>query len=233
VANQQIVVRQIELPRIEDPDELDAAVRFQAAEAVPMPLDEAVLDSVMLSPAISPDGISQMRVMVVAARRTMVEMLVEAARSAGLKPVGVDLDSFALIRALAMPDPPSDSAVVHCHLAGIVNLAIAVGEDCLFTRPLATDWAGAGLDIAPALAEEVRLSVDAYSLSPDARPVTTVSLSGPGAELEGLADQLKEATGLEVSVAPPLGMIAPLGLPPGEDPRRYTVATGLALGAAA
>ena len=34
VANQQIVVRQIELPRIEDDKDLEAAVRFQAAEAI-------------------------------------------------------------------------------------------------------------------------------------------------------------------------------------------------------
>ena len=44
VTNQQIVVRVIDLPRIEDPKQRDAAVRFQAAEAIAMPLDEAVLD---------------------------------------------------------------------------------------------------------------------------------------------------------------------------------------------
>ena len=44
VANQQIVVRQLEMPLIEDDAERDAAVRFQAAEAIAMPLDEAILD---------------------------------------------------------------------------------------------------------------------------------------------------------------------------------------------
>src|SRR3712207_827737 len=44
VANQQILVRQLDLPRIDDPRELEKAVRFQAAEAIAMPLDEAVLD---------------------------------------------------------------------------------------------------------------------------------------------------------------------------------------------
>ena len=44
VANQQIVVRVVELPRIEDEKQRDAAVRFQASEAIAMPLDEAVLD---------------------------------------------------------------------------------------------------------------------------------------------------------------------------------------------
>src|ERR687891_55437 len=44
VANQQIVVRVVELPRIEDEKQRDAAVRFQAAEAIAMPLDEAGMD---------------------------------------------------------------------------------------------------------------------------------------------------------------------------------------------
>ena len=44
VANQRIVVRTIDLPQIEDRKELDAAVRFQAQEHIPMPLEQAVLD---------------------------------------------------------------------------------------------------------------------------------------------------------------------------------------------
>src|SRR5947209_20288393 len=44
IANQQIAVRSLDIPPIEDADERAAAVRFQASEAVAMPLDEAVLD---------------------------------------------------------------------------------------------------------------------------------------------------------------------------------------------
>ena len=44
VASQKIAVRVIELPAIENEQELDAAVRFQAQEELPMPLEQAVLD---------------------------------------------------------------------------------------------------------------------------------------------------------------------------------------------
>ena len=44
IANQRVVVRTLRLPAIEDPKELDAAVRFQAQEQIPMPIDQAVLD---------------------------------------------------------------------------------------------------------------------------------------------------------------------------------------------
>ena len=78
VANQQIVVRVIELPRIEDEKQRDAAVRFQAAEAIAMPLDEAVLDHQVAGYTEAPDGSPRMQVVVVAARRSMVEALLEA-----------------------------------------------------------------------------------------------------------------------------------------------------------
>src|SRR3954453_16299469 len=101
VSNQQIVVRVVELPRIEDAKQGDAAVRFQAAEAIAMPLDEAVLDHQVAGFTEAPDGTQRMQVVLVAARRSMLEALLEAAKQAGLKPAGVDLDAFALVRTLA------------------------------------------------------------------------------------------------------------------------------------
>src|SRR5215211_6813599 len=141
VSNQQIVVRVIELPRIEDEKQRDAAVRFQAAEAIAMPLDEAVLDHQVAGYSEAPDGSPRMQVVVVAARRSMVEALLEAAKKAGLKPDGVDLDAFALVRMFAASaGEPDETARVYCHLGGVSNLAIAVGTTCLFTRPLSAVW---------------------------------------------------------------------------------------------
>ena len=44
IANQKVAVRSIRLPRIENRDELEAAIRFSAQDHIPMPLDRAVLD---------------------------------------------------------------------------------------------------------------------------------------------------------------------------------------------
>ena len=118
VSNQQIVVRVVELPRIEDEKQRDAAVRFQAAEAIAMPLDEAVLDHQVAGYTEAPDGTPRMQVVLVAARRSMVEALLEAAKAAGLKPQSIDLDAFALVRTLAAAngDQPEEAARVYCHL---------------------------------------------------------------------------------------------------------------------
>jgi type IV pilus assembly protein PilM len=232
VANQQIVVRVVELPRIEDEKQRDAAVRFQAAEAIAMPLDEAVLDHQLAGFAEAPDGTPRMQVVVVAARRSMVETLLEAVKSAGLKADGVDLDAFALVRTLAVNGHGSDEAArVFCHLGGVTNLAVAVGSACYFTRPLAAVWDEE--DSGSRLADEIRLSIDYYMTQPQAKPVGEVVLSGPGSSDVQLVESLGIHLGMPVEVAPPLGVIDGSALGAGEDPHRYTVAAGLSLGAAA
>ena len=85
VANQKIVVRAIELPYLEDGKELDAAVRFQAQDQLPMPLEHAVLDYQPLAVVKTDDGRRQ-RVLLVAARRDMIERVLAALRGAGLRP---------------------------------------------------------------------------------------------------------------------------------------------------
>jgi type IV pilus assembly protein PilM len=231
VTNQQIVVRVIDLPRIEDEKQREAAVRFQAADAIAMPLNEAVLDHQVAGYSEGHDGSARMQVVVVAARRKMIEALVEAVKSAGLKPEGIDLDAFALVRALATKgaDANDEAARVYCHFGGVTNLAVAVGTTCFFTRPLSAIWDED--DAGARLADEIRLSIDYYMTQAQAKPVGEVVLSGPGSGNEQLVEDLGLHLGLPVAVAAPLGGLDSTEV--ADDPRRYTVAAGLSLGAAA
>jgi type IV pilus assembly protein PilM len=232
VANQQIVLRVVELPRIENEKEREAAVRFQAAEAIAMPLDDAVLDHQVAGFTDSPDGAPRMQVVLVAARRSMVQKLLDAVKHAGLKPAGIDLDAFALVRMLADEgEGDLESARVYCHLGGVSNLAVAVGSTCFFTRPLSAVWSDD--DAGPRLADEIRLSIDYYMAQPQARPVGEVVLSGPGSREQELVSGLEVELGLPLSVAAPLGALDATAIGADEDPHRYTVAAGLSLGAAA
>jgi type IV pilus assembly protein PilM len=233
VANQQIAVRSLDIPPIEDDDERAAAVRFQASEAVAMPLDEAILDYQVIGQATTPEGAGSMRVIVVAAREPMIMRLVDAVRGAGLRPEGIDLSAFALMRIIAPENEPDPApARVYCHLAGVTNLAVGVGNTCVFTRPLATVWDGGSAEFTSMLAEEIRLSMDYYMGQPDARQVSEVLLSGPGSQRPGLVEQVAGLVGLPVTAAQPLGRLGAASLRMGDDPSRYTVAAGLALGGA-
>ncbi len=135
IANQRIVMRQIELPPILDPKELDSAVRFQAQDEIPMPIESVVLDYHALGVTQTEAG-ARMRVLLVAARRDMVERVLLAARQAGLRPEGVDLAAFGMIRALRPLDIPEGERVLYLSVGGLTNLAIANGATCEFTRAI-------------------------------------------------------------------------------------------------
>jgi type IV pilus assembly protein PilM len=133
VANQRTVLRTLELPPVTDRKDLAAAVSFQAQDQVPMPLSNAVLDFHPLGIIDTPAGPRQ-RVVLVAAQRDMVQRLLAAVRDAGLRPEGVDLSAFALIRALYRPDPEHAGRVLYLNVDGLTNMAIAEGTTCRFTR---------------------------------------------------------------------------------------------------
>lgn len=130
VANQRIVVRTVDMPPLTDAKELAAAVRFNAQEHIAMPLEQAVLEHQSLGVVDTPDG-PRARVVLVAARRDMVERLYAAARQAGLRPAGIDLSAFAMIRALHRG---AEGATLYVSIAGMTNLALAEGTTCVFTR---------------------------------------------------------------------------------------------------
>src|SRR3712207_3988828 len=174
VANQRIVVRTLELPPVETAKELDAVVRFHAQDELPMRLDEAVLDFHALGIVETPEGPKQ-RVVLVAARRTLIESVVAAARAAGLRPEGIDLSAFAMVRALSDGAP---APTLFLAVGGLTNLAIAEAGNVLFTRV-----SGSGLEgMAGVLAERRGLDID------EARQLLlTVGVDGPiepGAEEE-------------------------------------------------
>jgi type IV pilus assembly protein PilM len=236
VANQQIAVRSMEMPAIEDATERAAAVRFQASEAIAMPLDEAVLDYQILGSRTGPQGTDLLNIIVVAAREPMIMRLVDAVRGAGLRPEFIDLSAFALVRALAPLGTTANApARVYVHLATLTNLAVAIGEDCVFTRPLATVWDGGSSEFVTALSEEIRLSIDYYQGQGDTRSVGDVVISGPGARREGMAQEIAPLVGYDVVVAPPLGRFESWAslIPAGDDASRFTVALGLAIASAA
>lgn len=196
IGNQRLVVRMMRLPAIEDPKEMEAAVRFQAQEQVPMPLDQAVLEHQVVGGVPAEEGGSaQVDVVVAAARREMVSSFVDPIRRAGLEPVGIDLAAFGMIRALAgyvagVGEPTgaeaaaSHGAVLYCSLGDITNLAVARGRACLFTRV-----SHVGLEaISDRLAGERGLSAEHSS-----QWLSYVGLEAPVEQLEGDAETVADA----------------------------------------
>jgi type IV pilus assembly protein PilM len=184
VANQRTVLRTLEMPPLPEGKELATAVRFQAEDQIPMPLESAVLDYQTLGIVDTPAGQRQ-RVVVVAAQKDMVEKLMAAVRGAGLRPEGVDLSAFALIRSLHRPGA-HEGRVLYLNVGGLTNMAIADGTDCRFRRV-----AAGGLEsMATAIAErnaiplaQARDLLAAVDLSPEpAAPIAPEPAAPPTVE---------------------------------------------------
>jgi type IV pilus assembly protein PilM len=102
VGNQRVVVREVTVPSI-PPKELRQSLPFQVGELIPIPMEDAVLDFDVLEEFDQDEG-RMVRLLVVAAQREMVDTLVQTAVSAKLRPIGVDLVPFALVRAVGTSD---------------------------------------------------------------------------------------------------------------------------------
>jgi type IV pilus assembly protein PilM len=118
VANQKVVVRQVDLPWM-PLDDLKKSLGFQVQDFVPMPVEQAVLDFHPLEEVSNAEGGRMIRGLLVAASRDMVMNSVLAVQKAGLVPTMVDLSSFAVLRSLARPD--------HLGLDGQVEALVDVG----------------------------------------------------------------------------------------------------------
>jgi type IV pilus assembly protein PilM len=184
IANNRIGVRIFDIAGINDVKQLENAVRFRAHEALPIPIEEAVIDWQVLEEREEDDGTITRRIMLIVAYRELLDRYVEACKKAGIRLVGIDLEAFALLRAIAEPLP------VEAGAASAAIVVVAVGHDrstfavsdgrvCEFTRVL--DWGGATLDVA--IARELDIAPS------EAEPVKrTLSLTHEDTP-EGLTDE--------------------------------------------
>jgi type IV pilus assembly protein PilM len=137
VANQQVVVRQVDLPYLPE-DELRASLPFQVQEYIPIPIEQTTLDCSILEHFENSDGQRFSRVLVVAAQTEMVNSILSVVKAAKLQPVLLDLDAFAMLRALAPQDALEDGRgeLLIGIGASVTNIVIHQGGIPRFVRVL-------------------------------------------------------------------------------------------------
>jgi type IV pilus assembly protein PilM len=180
IASNRIGVRTFEIGGITDPKQLENAIRFRAQETLPIPLEEAVLDYHVLGQSVDEDGAQTHRVLLVVAYRDLVDRYVAACKKAGIKLAGIDLEAFALLRALGdRPTNAGNAAIVVVTVGSERStLAVSNGETCEFTRVI--EWGGQNLNVAIARAMDIAPS--------EAEPVKlSLSLLAPAETMEGIS----------------------------------------------
>ena len=155
VANQQVVVREVDLPYLPEA-ELRKSLDFQVQDYIPIPVEQAVLDFHVLAEH-EVDGNRLSKILLVAAARGMVDSVVAAARQARLQPMLLDLDAFAMLRSLSRPDAVlagGEGELLVDAGAAVTNLVVHEAGIPRFVRILLMG----GKDVTDAVAERMGIS---------------------------------------------------------------------------
>ncbi len=119
VSGRAVIVKKIQMDKMSD-EEAGDAIQWEAEQHIPFDIDDVSLDFQVLNREMHPE---KMDVLLVAAKREMVEARSELIRAAGLNPTIIDIDSFAVQNAFERNYEPPD---------GTVNLLLNVG--CFVTN---------------------------------------------------------------------------------------------------
>jgi type IV pilus assembly protein PilM len=136
ISGHSVIVKKIALPAMPD-DELEEQVKLAAEQYIPFDINEVNLDFHVLNPLEqSEDGQSQMSVLLVAAKKEKVNELAELVKGAGLTPVVLDVDAFAIENMYGINyavSPEEVTTLVNIG-ASVMNVNILKGTTSLFTR---------------------------------------------------------------------------------------------------
>jgi type IV pilus assembly protein PilM len=136
VSGESIIVRYIQLPDMPE-SELQSALRWEAEEYIPFRIEDVNLDSVVLGRSEAA-GATKVDVLLVSAKKDMVEQHLDIVRETGLNPMVLDVDSFAFLNCYEFnhdPAPSEVAALVNIG-AGITNINIYVGGVSRFSRDI-------------------------------------------------------------------------------------------------
>jgi type IV pilus assembly protein PilM len=136
VANQQVVVRQLDLPYLPE-DELRESLPFQVQDYIPIPIEQATLDCSVLEHFENADRRPLQPVLVVAAQTRHGQHPPRRGPRREARAGALDLDAFAMLRSLAPEDVVGDrGASCHRHrLVGHEHRRPRAGHPPLRARP--------------------------------------------------------------------------------------------------
>lgn len=255
VSNQSVLVRHITIPNVPS-SKLNNVVAFQAQEHLPISLESVVMDYMVLGDTVGADAAEGgLEVLLVAARKEMLDRFVEALNIARLEPVDIDASSMVLVSLL-----PPKALAMNLMLVNVANglnniLVSAKGKPRLARLGLAkindlADSLGCSLDDTfkfssgddrsssvltgwlDNLAVEIRSSLTYYLDQPGSSPVEGVLLSGSGALCQGISRHLEDYLDLPVRIFNPLKEYSPAKrrlVRSDLEAVEYTVSAGLAV----
>ncbi len=225
VSNQGVLVRYATIPKVPK-EKLDGMIRFYAQEHMPIPLESVVLGYQVVGER-EDEGKNVLEVLLVAARRDMLNGFLEALTVAGLEPADIDVSTLGLMRIL--PPAAMDRTVAVINVAyGLSSILIAANGGPRLARQVSTKIkdlsAGLNLSLDRIIAEgigslelnteiinpwlnnlisETRSSLTYYQNQANTAEVEAIIFNGSGALIKGIAPKIEEVLRLPVRILNP------------------------------
>jgi type IV pilus assembly protein PilM len=136
VSGHSVIVKKVSLPAMTR-EELDEQIRWEAEQYIPFDVNEVNLDFQILGGG-NDDG--QMEVLLVAAKKDLIDDYVQVIHEAGLVPVAIDVAAFAVENAYeANYDASGGKTIALVNVgAQVVNINIVSNGVPCFTRDITT-----------------------------------------------------------------------------------------------
>jgi len=134
VGGRDVIIKKISIERVKE-QQARELMRWEAEQHVPFDMESVELDFQILDP--DGDGV-EMSVLLVAAKRELIESKVRVLTDAGLQPMIMDVDAFALHNAFEVNHPDAMNGVVGLLNIGhdVANINILDDGVPLLTRDL-------------------------------------------------------------------------------------------------
>ena len=113
VGGRDVIIKKIQIERVKE-QQARELMRWEAEQHVPFDMESVELDFQILDP--NAEGL-EMQVLLVAAKRELIEAKLRVLTDAGLVPAVVDVDAFALHNAFEINHPDAMNGVV-----GLINI---------------------------------------------------------------------------------------------------------------
>jgi type IV pilus assembly protein PilM len=138
ISGHAVIIKKISLPPMPD-EELEGQVRLAAEQYIPFDINEVNIDfSVLPSSETGGDTQGEMSIILVAAKKDKINELTELVKGAGLFPIVMDVDAFAIenMHAINYPVSQEDTTALVNIGASVMNINIVRGGTSLFTRDI-------------------------------------------------------------------------------------------------
>lgn len=252
ISNQDVLLRFAFFPKV-PPDKQNNMIKFQAQDFLPIPINEVELDYMVLG-EISGEHGAMLHVLLVAARKAMINEFVNAINAADLNIIDIDASNLALMRllpgnernkAVAVISMTNEQTGVIILKNGIPGLARVVMmnsynkgvERSLDDAEAYSQIAASGEEQESALINltllgEIKSSIAYFQNQTQNTTVEKVFLCGNVGGKKGVLGELHESLGLSVEMIDPLRMVGKNSLGkkiPSSETADYAICLSLAL----